>query len=149
MAKKKVRGAKRRGGRKPGTWTLLTPESLRAWRGASGMSRAALASMLDVSSTSVQNWETGHAVATAKMQQRLAELMKAPADRVAAPAPEAKRTAAAAPSRKATPAPAEINGNLVQATTAIVVEAIKAGGKRAVAPKDLSLLIRTVREALS
>lgn len=147
MGKKKVRqAAKRRGGRRPGSWTLLTPESLRTWRGASGMSRAALASMLEVSSTSVQNWETGNAVATTKMQQRLAELMKAP---LAAASHGGKSTTNPAPARKIAPAADEAGGSLVQATAAIIVEAIKAGGKRAIVPKELSLLIRTVRDALS
>src|SRR5262245_15607728 len=127
---KKVAKKRGRGGRKPGTWKLLTPQTLRAWREKNDVSRAKLGAMLSVSSTSVQNWETGHAVATAKMQQRLADLLRSsPTAAGSAPASTALRS----------------NGSvgdpaLVQATAAIVVEAIRAGGKGSV--KDLASLIR-------
>jgi DNA-binding transcriptional regulator YiaG len=143
VAKKKQPGRKR-GGRKPGKWTLLTPEALRSWREGNGVSRARLASMLGVSSTSVQNWETGHAVATTKLQQRLAELTKS------APEAAAGRRPAG---RQAVPVSVSAAGNgdpsLIQATSAIVIEAIRSNGKRGVSAKDLAVLIRTVRDALS
>lgn len=142
-ARKAGRG---RGGRKPGTWTLVSPAELRGWREKHKMSRGSVAATLGVSSTSIQNWETGHAVATTKMQQKLADLMKAPAP--AAPAPSRR---GATPSALNGAAPHAVNGdpNLIQATASIVVEAIRAGGKRSVSAKELGLMVRTVRDALA
>lgn len=144
--KKKAAGGARggRGGRRPGSWTLVNPEVLRGWREKHKMSRAHVASTLGVSSTSVQNWETGHAVATTKMQQKLAELLKAepttsgtvPTNRPPAP------PNGVAPSSHDHPA-------LVQATAAIVVEAIRAGGGKNVSARELGVLVRTVRDALA
>jgi DNA-binding transcriptional regulator YiaG len=65
----------RRGGRKPGVWKLTNPDALREFRSTHKISRARLAGMLGVSSTSVQNWETG-TVASMKIQQKLADIMK-------------------------------------------------------------------------
>ena len=67
---------RRRGGRKPGEWKFVTADEIKAFREEHRVSRARLASALGVSSTSVQNWETG-TVATLKTQQQLAEIMKA------------------------------------------------------------------------
>lgn len=136
----------RRGGRKPGAWTLLTPEALRGWREKHKMSRAEVANTLGVSPTSIQNWETGRAVATAKMQQKLAVLLKAPAPGGAAPGRRG-----ATPSASSAAAPHAVNGDptRIQATASIVVEAIRAGGKRSVSAAELGLLVRTVREALA
>jgi len=105
------------------------------------MSRSGVAKALGVSSTSIQNWETGHAVATAKVQQRLADLMSAPA--TSSPTPTASAAAAA-------PGPA-VNGNptLIQSTAAIVIEAIRVGGKKNLSARELGLLVRTVRDALA
>lgn len=153
MAKKKATAAvapktsaKRRGGRKPGAWTLVQPEELRTWRERSKLSRGTIATMLAVSSTSVQNWETGRAVATPKMQQKIADLMNQPVESRRSRPARAANTNGSPPS-----AMVETNGNstLIQATAAIVVEAIKASGRAAVAPKELGVLIRTVREALA
>jgi DNA-binding transcriptional regulator YiaG len=141
MAKKK-KTAKRGGGRKPGSWTLVTPDALRGWREKNKLSRGSVATTMGVSSTSIQNWETGRSVATAKLQQRLADLMKSPQQRASSPAPAA--TNGATPRRAS-----EGDPTLIQATAAIVVEAIKSGGKGAVSPRDLGLLIRTVRDALA
>lgn len=112
------------------------------------MSRANVASTLGVSSTSIQNWETGHAVATAKMQQKLADLMNASAPAVTT------TTRGKPPARVASPngaAPHAPNGDpaLIQATASIVVEAIRAGGKRSVSAKELGVMVRTVRDALA
>jgi DNA-binding transcriptional regulator YiaG len=135
----------RRGGRKPGAWALVTPEALRGWRETQKMSRASVASTLGVSSTSVQNWETGHAVATAKMQQKLADLMKAPA-----PAGGARSRGSSTPaSNGAARHPANGDPTLIQATASIVIEAIRAGGKKDVSAKELGVLVRTVRDALA
>ncbi len=141
------RSGSRRGGRKPGAWTLITPQALRGWRESQKMSRAGVASALDVSSTSVQNWEMGAAVATPKMQQRLADLIKAPAPSGAAP----KRGKSAAPTSSNGAGSRSVNGDpvLIQATASIVVEAIRVGGKRSVSAKELGLMVRTVRDALA
>ncbi len=110
------------------------------------MSRATIAATLGVSSTSIQNWETGHAVATTKMQQKLADLMKAPA-----PAARSRRGATASASNGAAPQAHTVNGDpaLIQATATIVVEAIRAAGKRSVSVRELGLMVRTVRDALA
>lgn len=153
MEKKKSsptrKAGKRRGGRKPGSWTLLTPQALRGWREKHKMSRADVATTLGVSSTSIQNWETGHAVATTKMQQKLADLMKAPVSSGTVPPSRGKPTPLAPAATAA--APRSVNGDptLIQATASIVVEAIRAGGKRNVSAKELGLMVRTVRDALA
>jgi transcriptional regulator with XRE-family HTH domain len=83
VAKKtRARGAdtdvprKRRGGRRPGSWDLVDPDEFKGWRQEQRLSRARLASALGVSSTSIQNWETGNAIPSRRYQERLAELMK-------------------------------------------------------------------------
>lgn len=68
MAKKKA------GGRKRGTWDV-TPEAFEEWRRGQKLSRARLAKVLGVSSTSVQNWGTGTAVPSARYQEAIARLM--------------------------------------------------------------------------
>lgn len=150
MAKKAKKTAKvtktKRGGRKPGAWTLLTPEKLRAWRETNGVSRAALAGTLGVSSTSVQNWETGGAVATVKMQQKLAEITQGPPAQAARPS--GRR---AGPAVGASHASKDGDSTLVQAIASIVVEAIRSSssGRKGVSPSELAVLIRTVRDSLS
>ncbi len=74
VARKVKTSARGRGGRKPGKWTWVTPGEIRAYRERTGSSRAALAQELGVSTTSVQNWESGK-VASSKIQQRLRALM--------------------------------------------------------------------------
>lgn len=84
MAKKKTTKAKAapggkkpkgRGGRKPGQWLHLEQDQLKAYRKDAKLSRARLAELLDVSSTSIQNWETGRSVPVKRYQERLVELM--------------------------------------------------------------------------
>lgn len=68
---------KSRGGRKPGTWISgLDNKKILAWREETHTSRSRLASHIGVSSTSVQNWETGAAIPVRQTQLQLAELMK-------------------------------------------------------------------------
>lgn len=74
MAKKKA--TRRRGGRTPGKWTLLTKDQLRSFRKDAGMSRSRLAERLGVSSTSIQNWETERSVPLTRYQEQLVQLMK-------------------------------------------------------------------------
>jgi DNA-binding transcriptional regulator YiaG len=80
MKKTKKNG---RGGRKPGTWSLVTPESILAHRKEHKLSRGKFAKALGVSPTTIQNWEMRRAVATPKAQARLAEIMSLRADRPA------------------------------------------------------------------
>jgi DNA-binding transcriptional regulator YiaG len=148
MAKKKARrgvdGAssdsatkRRRGGRKPGEWKLVMPEQLRDYRSQHKISRARLAQMLGVSSTSVQNWETG-TVASMKIQQRLAELIAA-------------GPAAILPPRK--PASLWESGKQHQTDPAIMTTGTIVAGylqtHQGMSPDDLVGLIRNVRQALS
>ncbi len=75
---------KGRGGRKKGEWVLLTSDSLLQFRKGAHLSRAKLAEILDVSSTTIQNWESGKAVPTKKSQAHLADLIKGGAPAAAA-----------------------------------------------------------------
>ncbi len=72
----KATKGRRRGGRKKGEWILLTSDSLGRYRKAANLSRAKLAEIMDVSSTTIQNWESGKAVPTKKSQARLADLIQ-------------------------------------------------------------------------
>jgi transcriptional regulator with XRE-family HTH domain len=85
MAKKKAtksttpkapRAKGRRGGRKKGEWVLVTSDALRQYRKDAHLSRNKFAEILDVSATTIQNWESGKAVPTKKSQARLADLIK-------------------------------------------------------------------------
>jgi transcriptional regulator with XRE-family HTH domain len=131
-----------RGGRRELVWKLLTGEQLKAWRLENGVSRARLAQILGVSSTSVQNWETG-TVATMRTQQRLAELMKAPP--------------AAIPPRRRAPSLWDAGGQqqrqqpvvdpTLTAVGTIVSEYLK--GAKGLGGDELVSLITAVRQALS
>lgn len=148
MAKKKVRRAadggqgaesaakRRRGGRKPGEWKLVMPEQLRDYRSQHKISRARLAQMLGVSSTSVQNWETG-TVASMKIQQRLAELIAAGPSAILPP----RKPASLWESGKAQTDPA------ITTTGTIVAGYLQT--HQGMSPDDLVGLIRNVRQALS
>jgi DNA-binding transcriptional regulator YiaG len=133
----KPKERKQRGGRKPGAWTLLTPEALRAWREANKVSRARLAIMLGVSSTSVQNWETG-TVASVKIQQRLAELIAAGPAAILPPRKQASLWDMAAH---------EKNDPAIMTTGTIVAGYVSTHS--GMSAEDLIGLIRSVRQALS
>src|SRR5689334_19794207 len=77
MARKKTEGGPPRGGRKPGKWTAVTPDEIRAFRQDNQISRSRLAGALGVSSTTIQNWETDNGVAMPRLQQKVADLIKA------------------------------------------------------------------------
>lgn len=78
MAKKtsKAKAPRRRGGRTPGVWTLLAQGELKTFRKDAKLSRSSLAGLLGVSSTSVQNWETGRSVPLTRYQEQIVALMK-------------------------------------------------------------------------
>jgi DNA-binding transcriptional regulator YiaG len=141
VAKKtRARGAtadarKRRGGRKPGKWELVDPLEFRRWREVQRLSRARLASLLSVSGTSIQNWETGHAVPSRKYQERLAELMKSPGMiNLGGGGRPTSRSDAGDPA-------------VIMATGAIVSAYVQGTSK--LGPESLLEVIRTVRRALS
>lgn len=67
---------KQRGGRVKGTWKAADPSAVLEFRKSNKISRSRLAGVLGVSTTTIQNWETGVVVATPKAQQELADLMK-------------------------------------------------------------------------
>lgn len=120
----------RRGGRRPGTWKLVTPEQILAYRKEHHVSRARMAQALGVSSTSVQNWESG-TVATLKAQQRIAMLI------------------AASPSPPPVPYPSEVppgdEGALLATGTIVVAYA---ASRKDLRPDQLVGVIQTVRGAL-
>jgi DNA-binding XRE family transcriptional regulator len=66
---------RRRGGRVRGSWDVA-PAAFKAWRQGQSISRARFAKLLGVSSTSVQNWETGNAVPSPQFQAAIARFMK-------------------------------------------------------------------------
>jgi DNA-binding transcriptional regulator YiaG len=129
--RKKTTGRKSgRGGRKPGKWEFVTPEAIRAHRAENALSRAKLANHLGVSTTSIQNWESGRP-ASLKIQRQLRDLMdgKSPAGPVVAGAngePEAS----------------------VIRTTGTIVAAYLQSSKAVLQPAQLSKLVRSVRAAL-
>lgn len=125
---------KQRGGRKPGKWELVDPLEFRRWREVQRLSRARLAALLSVSGTSIQNWETGHAVPSRKYQERLADLMKSPNLAVLVPGPRST------PRGDGDPA-------VIEATGAIVSAYVQGVSK--LGPEGLLEVIRTVRRALS
>lgn len=142
----KVKAA-RRGGRKPGEWTATNPEEIKAFRTANGVSRAKMAGLLGVSSTSIQNWETGAGIATPKLQAKVANLMagwseipgqvKAIAGRPAGPALLYSATGQAR------------GGEVIETAGRIVVGYLEAHGERISSAEDLVKLIRDVRLALA
>lgn len=128
-----------RGGRKPGEWRHVTPESIREFRHEHRISRARLAAALGVSSTSVQNWESG-TVATLRTQQQLADLIKA-------------GPAALSPMRNgqgSSPGwdPSAVLGPQILTTGTIVGAYLQAHPGK-VSSEDLIELIRNVRSALA
>lgn len=131
MAKK----TSRRGGRKPGAWTQVKPAQIVAYRKEHKVSGASMAAMRGVSSTTIQNWETGKAVATAKAQARLVEAMSGSPRRPAAPpSAEAHKNGTA-------------SNDLVIDATARVVAAFLATGK--IKREELRGVIEEVRAALT
>lgn len=62
-------------GRAPNVWRTLSGDAVRDYRESNHISRAKLAQTLDVSPTSVQNWETGIATPTEETQRKLEVLI--------------------------------------------------------------------------
>jgi transcriptional regulator with XRE-family HTH domain len=138
VARKKTSGGPPRGGRKPGEWTTVTPEQILEFRRANQISRAKLAAALGVSSTTIQNWETGQGVAMPKLQAKVAELIKAGGSAVASARP--------------TPGvgwdPSVVVGPQVTATGTIVTGYLQSQQQK-LSTDELIDLIRAVRGALT
>lgn len=136
MAKKKT---KRRGGRKPGTWDLVQPADIRTYRDKHRISRARLAEILGVSTTSIMNWESGAGVALRPMQARLRELVTS--------APPVPLRALAQPTPMYGSAPHRSNGagSSLEAVGRIVAAYVAGAEVRAT---DLPGLVQRVRQAL-
>jgi DNA-binding XRE family transcriptional regulator len=136
---------KGRGGRKPGVWTLVTPEQIRVYRKTNGTSRAKLADMLGVSNTTVQNWETGKGAAFPKIQERIKALL----DGAPQPAPSRRGSRGGAAPQPATSngshAPTNGYDSTVEATGRIVAAFL--GGAK-IQRQELGAVIREVRSAL-
>lgn len=138
---------RRGGGRKAGSWTATNPDQIKSFREANNVSRAKLAGMLGVSSTSIQNWETGAAIATTKMQAKVSELMarwseipgqiKAVAGKPAGPALLYRTT------------DTDVSGGVIETAGKIVVGYLEAHGERVSSTDELVKLIRDVRMALA
>jgi DNA-binding transcriptional regulator YiaG len=143
MAKKKTG---RRGGRTPGQWVHLTKDGLRQWRKDAKISRGKLSEMMGVSSTSVQNWETGRSVPMKRYQMMLADLMKggAPSNGSSGAGEAVTSGAVARPASGG-------GGDQVQvarlnATSEILKAYLGAGGK--VSQEQLVALTKALRSAL-
>lgn len=154
---------KGRGGRKPGQWVHLQKDQVAQYRKDAKLSRTKLADLLDVSPTSIQNWETGRSIPVKRFQQRLVELMSGKAPPVEAPSATARKPVAARSSRATTPAsssraaaPASTDSSAVQVQVtrlSVAGEILRGylatpqGGK--VSPDQLVTLVASLRSALT
>lgn len=139
MTDRTKKKTQQRGGRKPGEWKLLSKEDLIRFRSQNGFSRSRLATALGVSSTSIQNWETEHAIPTLKAQQKLVEVLKRP-DLVAG----VKKAASLFEGR---PFVGEDSGSALFNATGQIVTAYLAKSDK-ISAEEVAAIIRTVRAAL-
>ena len=133
MSRKKQRKRSRRGGRKPGKWEIVTPSEIMEYRKRNGLSRARMATLLGVSTTSIQNWETGR-VAGRKIQERLRRLIDD------APAPAAG---------VGLPGSSSLLDDARTRTTGDIVSAYLQAKGKTLTPSQVTKLVRSVRKALS
>ena len=110
-----------------GGWTYVLPEEILAYRKDKGLSRAKLAAALGVSTTSIQNWESGRAAAL-PTQRRLRALI----DGEPLPQPEGEVSVA--------------QSELVGATGKIVAAYV---ANQSLSRDEVMTLIRDVKRALS
>jgi len=126
----------KRGGRKAGSWQEgLSGEGLRAWRDQNKIARVALARLLNVSATSVQNWESGASIPIKRTQVAMVALMSKPAARALMGANAHANVQAGG-----------ISAAAITATGEIVAAMIAAKRKETV---DLVTLITNVRASLA
>lgn len=131
----------RKGGRQRGSWTEVQPEQVRAFREEHAISRNMLAATLGVSATSVQNWETGLAVAMPAIQAKLASIIQAGPSAVHSADPSGVRRGGG-PS-----AAAALVGHQVSAT-GMIVNGFLTSQSRKFTQEELIELIKSVRGAL-
>jgi DNA-binding transcriptional regulator YiaG len=129
----------KKAGRKPGKWTAVTPEEIRAFREQNEISRSRLAGALGVSSTTIQNWETGNGVAMPRLQKNVAELIKA--------GPSAIKPAVGASVSSHAADHAGVAGPQVMAAATIVSGYLQTSGSK-FTTLELLELIKNVRGAL-
>lgn len=126
-------------GRQPGAWgDGLSSDVVRSFRETGAVSRARLAGLLGVSSTTIQNWETGLAVPDPKNQAKLREVIKAGV-------PAATAMAATA-NAKAAVATGLVDAAVGEATGKIVTGYVAKAGPMTV--EQLCELVRAVKAAL-
>lgn len=129
----------RKPGRRPASWQLVTPDEVRRYRESSGMSRAALARALGVSTSSILSWESGK-VPSLISQRRLRILMDgeplAPTVNGAEPAEGEAEAEVSEGQRAAT-----------MATGAIVAAYLKT--QKQPQPGQIADVVRRVRRALA
>jgi DNA-binding XRE family transcriptional regulator len=128
---------KRGGGRKSGQWTAVTPEQIREFRMEHEISRHRLARAIGVSTTTIQNWETGNGVAVPRLQEKAAALISA--------GPSAVGATSAGQAGACDPA-ALIGPQVTAAAT--IVDGYLRTREGKLSPEQLAELIRTVRGAL-
>jgi len=133
-----TKGRATRGGRRPGSWEVVTPKEIVTFREEQGLSRARLAEMLDVSTTSIQNWETGR-VASRRIQERLRTVIDG------GTLPDARCSEAAEVAH------GWANGARDQATISTIGQIVTAylGTQRGMKPGDVAELVRSVKQALT
>lgn len=137
---------KGRGGRRPGVWTLVQPEQIVAYRKEHKLSRLTFAKLVGVSSTTVQNWETGKGAAFPKAQEKIVALLEsAPGTGPLVATSHGTRTIRQAPSGSNGQHP--IGYDSVVEGTARIVAAFLASAK--VGREDLGAVVREVRTALA
>ena len=131
-------------GRPANVWGLVpSAKSLRSWREDNNLSRAALAASLHVSPTSIQNWETEHAIPGNDFQAALAQLMASPGNvGIQAPSPGKAPKATKAPK-----AASSVTGDLN--VVGNIVTSFLARGTEPVTVEKLAEVIATVRKALT
>lgn len=132
----------RKGGRKRGTWTEVQPEQILAFRDEHSISRNMLATTLGVSATSVQNWETGLAVAMPAVQAQLAAIIQAGPGAIHSPDGAGARRGGGGPAGVAA-----LVGHQVSAT-GMIVNGFLTSQSRKFTQEELIELIKTVRGAL-
>lgn len=135
------RGAQgKKPGRRPASWQLVKPEEVRRYRESSGLSRAALARALGVSTSSILSWENGK-VPSLTSQRRLRMLM----DGERVPAPENNGEGAVEGEAEVDVSAGERAATM--ATGAIVAAYLRT--QKQPQPGQVSEVVRRVRRALA
>ena len=137
-------------------WTVLTAAKLREMRAAAGLTRKALADLINKSAGSIQNWEADTSRPDEASQQKLLEILSAapklPAAADGAPVkPAARRgrppkAAGAKVAKRGPKGRKQKNGDDLMLATAQIVSALIAANK--LGPDGYLVEIERVRSAL-